>query len=101
VAGTPWYVISSDFEPKDFDDRHEPPELPRELVSKLADGLVDRLMGTKNDLVVDTGSMGAVDLPSGGGFIKDTLGLGTNSVVYHLNYFIQPRVCDALSNWLI
>lgn len=101
VAGTPWYVVSSDFEPKLFDDRHEPPELPRELVSKLADGLVDRLMGTKNDLVVDTGSMGAVDLPSGGGFIKDTLGFGTNSVVYHLNYFIQPRVCDALSNWLI
>ena len=101
VAGTPWYVVSSDFEPKLFDDRHEPPELPRELVSKLADGLVDRLMGTKNDLVVDTGSMGAVDLPSGGGFIKDTLGFGTNSVVYHLNYFIQPRVCDALGNWLI
>lgn len=64
VAGTPWHVVSSDFEARLFDDRHEPPELPRELVVKLADGLVDRLMGTKNDLVIDTGSMGSVDLPS-------------------------------------
>jgi len=100
VAGTPWYVVSTDFEPRLLDDRHEPPELPRELVAKLADGLVDQLMGTENDLVVDLASMGSVDLPSGGGFIKDTLSLGTNSVVYHLNYFIQPRVCDALKNWL-
>lgn len=100
VAGTPWYVVSSDFEVKLFDDRHEPPELPRQLVAMLADGLVDRLMGTKNDLVVDTASMGSVDLPSGGGFIRDSLSFGTNGVVYHLNYFIQPKVCRALMDWL-
>ena len=100
VAGTPWYVVSSDFEAKLFDDRHEPPELPRELVAKLADGLVDTMMGAQNDLVVDTASMGSVDLPSGGGFIKDSLSFGTNGVVYHLNYFIQPRVCRSLINWL-
>jgi hypothetical protein len=100
AAGTPWYVISSDFEPALFDDRHEPPELPRELVAKLADGLVDTLMGTRNDLVVDTASMSSVDLPSGGGFIKDSLAFGTNGVVYHLNYFIQPQVCRALIDWL-
>jgi hypothetical protein len=100
VAGTPWYVVSSDFEVKLFDDRHEPPELPRQLVAMLADGLVDRLMGAKNDLVVDTASMGSVDLPSGGGFIKDSLSFGTNGVVYHLNYFIQPKVCRALMDWL-
>jgi hypothetical protein len=100
VAGTPWYVVSSDFEAKLFDDRHEPPELPRELVAKLADGLVDRLMGAQNDLVVDTASMGSVDLPSGGGLIKDSLSFGTNGVVYHLNYFIQPRVCRSLIDWL-
>jgi hypothetical protein len=100
AAGTPWYVVSSDFEPALLDDRHEPPELPRELVAKLADGLVDKLMGTRNDLVVDTASMSSVDLPSGGGFIKDSLAFGTNGVVHHLNYFIQPRVCDALIDWL-
>jgi hypothetical protein len=51
--------------------------------------------------VVDTASLSAVDLPSGGGFIKESLALGTNGAVYHLNYFIQPRVCDALRKWLI
>lgn len=100
AAGTPWYVVSSDFEAKLFDDRHEPPELPRALVAKLADGLVDKLMGAQNDLVVDTASMGSVDLPSGGGFIKDSLSFGTNGVVYHLNYFVQPRVCRSLIDWL-
>jgi len=100
APGTPWYVVSSDFEPALFDDRHEPPELPRELVAKLADGLVDTLMGARNDLVVDTASMSAVDLPSGGGFVKDSLAFGTNGVVYHLNYFIQPQVCRALIDWL-
>jgi hypothetical protein len=100
APGTPWYVVSSDFEPALFDDRHEPPELPRALVAKLADGLVDNLMGASNDLVVDTASMSSVDLPSGGGFIKDSLAFGTNGVVYHLNYFIQPQVCRALVDWL-
>ena len=100
APGTPWYVVSSDFEPALFDDRHEPPELPRELVARLADGLVDTLMGTRNDLVVDTASMSSVDLPSGGGFIKDSLAFGTNGTVYHLNYFIQPQVCRALVDWL-
>jgi len=57
-------------------------------------------MGTQNDLVVDTASMGSVDLPAGGGFIKDSLGFGTNGVVHHLNYFIQPQVCRALTDWL-
>ena len=100
AAGTPWYVVSSDFDAKLFQDSHEPPQLPRELVVKLADGLVDQLMGAQNDLVVDTASMGAIDLPSGGGFVKDSLNFGTNGVVHHLNYFIQPRVCDALTGWL-
>jgi hypothetical protein len=125
VAGTPWYVVSSDFEVDVADDLPKPTvlpaadlqaglpaepqaglpaellaDLPRELALRLADGLADRLMGTANDLVVDTPSMRSVDLPSGGGFIKETLSFGTNPVVHHLNYFTQPRVCDALRNWL-
>jgi hypothetical protein len=32
VAGTPWYVVSSDFEPKLFDDRHEQRRLPPQLL---------------------------------------------------------------------
>jgi hypothetical protein len=100
-SGTPWYVVSSDFEPSLYDDRHEPPDLPAELVARLADGLVDKVMGAKNDLVVNTSSMSSIDLPSGGGFIKDSLGFGTNGVVHHLNYLSQPGVCRALTDWLI
>ncbi|MDQ1483450.1 MAG: hypothetical protein QOF35_1526, partial [Actinomycetota bacterium] len=70
------------------------------LALKLADDLADRLMGTKNDLVVDTASMASVDLPSGGGFIQEDFSFGTNDVVHHLNYFIQPEACDALRTWL-
>ena len=100
VAGTPWYVVSSDFEVTLIDDTQQPPVLPPELVAKLADGLADQLMGVQNDLIVNTASMGAIDLPSGGGFVKDSLSFGTNGVVHHLNYFSQPKVCDALRTWL-
>ncbi|MDQ1483665.1 MAG: hypothetical protein QOF35_1741, partial [Actinomycetota bacterium] len=68
APGTPWYVISSDFEPAPAGGAQQPGEQPA-LALKLADDLADRLMGTKNDLVVDTASMASVDLPSGGGFI--------------------------------
>jgi hypothetical protein len=99
AAGTPWYVVSSDFEIGLVDST--PDRDPSEEVAlRLADGLADTLMGTTNDLVVDTASMESVDLPSGGGFIKDRLSLGTNPVVHHLNYFIQPKVCAALRSWL-
>jgi hypothetical protein len=97
--GTPWYVISSDFEAGLADGTGQPGEQPG-LALKLADDLADRLMGTKNDLVVDTASMASVDLPSGGGFIQDDFSFGTNDVVHHLNYFIQPAACDALRTWL-
>ncbi|GCE44126.1 hypothetical protein Rhow_008424 [Rhodococcus wratislaviensis] len=100
AAGTPWFVVSSDFEARLLGDGHEPPELPGRLVAKLADGLVDRLMGTSNDLVVDTASMSAIDL-GGGNFVQDSLPFGTNSRVYHLKYFIQPEVCGALLDWLV
>jgi hypothetical protein len=99
AAGTPWYVVSSDFEIGLVDDTpgRDPAE---EAALRLADALADTLMGATNDLVVETASMESVDLPSGGGFVKDTLRLGTNPVVHHLNYFIQPDVCAALRSWL-
>ena len=82
-------------------DRPEPTELLRELVAKLADGLVDKLMDTQNDLVGDTAPMASMDLPSGSGFIRDSLSFGTNSASANLNYyFIQPEVCPAVRDWL-
>ena len=41
--GTNWYVVSSNFHVKLFDDSHNPPEFPRELVVKLGEGFVDKL----------------------------------------------------------
>lgn len=101
AAGTPWYVVSSDFEAGPLEDPDDPSRKGGQLALTLADRLADRLMGVKNDLVVDTASMASVDLPSGGGFIKDTLSFGTNATVYHLSYFIQPKTSDTLRSWLI
>lgn len=91
------YVVTSDFEP-DVGGT-EPKQLPVRLLTALADGLVDRLMGESNDLVVDTDSMAAIDLAVGG-FVKDRCDLGGNAHVYHTVYFTRPEVCTALANWL-
>ncbi|MET0838952.1 MAG: hypothetical protein ABWY19_09250, partial [Marmoricola sp.] len=97
--GTSWFVISSNFHVSLFDDSHHPPEFPRELARKLKEGFVDRLFKGDNDLVVDTSSMSAIG-DAKGGFVRDTLALGENDVVYHNNYFSQLRVLEAISGWL-
>lgn len=97
---TSWYVISSDFHVELLDDSHHPPEFPRELVVRLKEGFVDRLFRGENDLVVDTASMSAIGLPQGGGYVKGSLAIPTNDVVYHSNYFGQLQVIEALSGWL-
>jgi hypothetical protein len=98
---TPWFVVSSNFHVRLFGDRHEPPEFPRALVERLKEGAVDQIFKDDNDLVVDTASMSAIDLPGGGGFVLDTLAFGTNARVYHNNYFGQPETAAALSDWLL
>ncbi|MDN5768405.1 MAG: CHAT domain-containing protein [Humibacillus sp.] len=97
--GTHWFVVSSNFHVTLFDDSHHPPEFPRELAVKLAEGLVDQLFKGDNDLVVDQASMSAIGLP-GDHYVEDTLDFGTNDEVYHGNYFSQQRFVDALSHWL-
>ena len=97
--GTNWYVVSSNFHVKLFDDSHHPPEFPRELVVKLAEGFVDKLFEGANDLVVDVSSMDAIDAKVGG-FVRDGLALGENDTVYHTNYFSQLQVIEALAGWL-
>ena len=86
--GTNWYVVSSNFHVKLFDDSHNPPEFPRELVVKLGEGFVDKLFEGPNDLVVDVSSMDAIDAKVGG-FVREVLALGENDAVYHTNYFSQ------------
>lgn len=97
--GTNWHVVTSDFHVSLFDDHHNPPEFPRELAVKLAEGFVDGIFHGRNDLVVDTDSMSAIGLPAGG-FVRDTFALGTNDVVHHVNYFSQLSVIGAISQWL-
>jgi hypothetical protein len=97
--GTSWYVVSSNFHVKLFDDSHHPPEFPRELVVKLGEGFVDKLFEGPNDLVVDVSSMDSIDAKVGG-FVREVLELGENDTTYHTNYFSQGRVIEALSGWL-
>ncbi|MEO5743167.1 MAG: hypothetical protein ABIQ53_01085, partial [Terracoccus sp.] len=99
APGTHWFVVSSNFHVTLFDDSHRPPEFPRELAVKLAEGFIDQLFKGDNDLVVDQASMSAIGLP-GDHYVADTLDFGTNDEVYHGNYFSQQRFVDALSRWL-
>ena len=85
-----YFAITSDFDADDATD-----ELPSRMKFILKDGLMDRLMGEDNDLVVNTSSMTSVEP----GYLKDTWEFGTNGTVFHTNYFQQPEVPRALANW--
>ncbi|MFM6850372.1 MAG: CHAT domain-containing protein [Terrabacter sp.] len=93
-----WYVVTSDFHVSLFDDHHNPPEFPRELAVRLAEGFVDGLFEGRNDLVVDTDSMSTVG--GSGLHVTETCALGTNDVVHHVNYFAQLQVIGQISQWL-
>ncbi len=97
--GTHWFVVSSNFHVKLFDDHHNPPEFPRELAVKLAEGFIDQIFEGDNDLVVDTASMPAIDQDVGG-FVGGSFDLGENDLVYHNNYFNQLGVIEAIAGWL-
>ncbi|HEX5969763.1 MAG TPA: CHAT domain-containing protein [Intrasporangium sp.] len=97
--GTKWFVIASNFHVELLDDSHRPPEFPRELVVRLAEGFVDDLFKGDNDLVVDTASMSAIGLPIGG-FVAEARMFDTNDRIYHTNYFSQLEVIEAIAGWL-
>jgi hypothetical protein len=93
-ASPSYYVIAANFEPR-LADSHEPRELPRQWVTRLASGVVDRLLGgDAHDLVVETASMQAVDGP------RDSLCFDNSPYIYHTNYFSRPEVVNALNRWL-
>lgn len=92
-----YFAVTSNFESRGTGEG--PREMPPAFLMMLADGFVDRLFDTSNDLVVDIGSMGAID-PIVGGFIDGTFDFGSNRLVYHCNYFSQPETSAALSRWL-
>lgn len=98
-ANTQWYVITSDFEPTLALGPGGVKQLPRELLLMLADGVMDKLIGASNDLVVNTESMSAID-PAAGSFVTDGYHFGRNGLAYHTGYFSRPEVTTALTQWL-
>ncbi len=92
-----YYAVVSDFEPGPGSSGLAG-ELPKRLVTALADPIVDRLMGAQNDLVVDTPSMTAIDEP-GSELVKEVLDFGPNGSVYHLAYFTQEELGRAFHKW--
>ncbi len=95
-----YYAIESNFQARLLNpDQHEPKEFPRRLALMFANGFIDTLMKeAHNDLVVNTSSMTSIDgSPLDVKVVQD---FGTNAVVYHTNYFIQPETVDALARWL-
>ena len=99
IAQSNYYAITSAFRPQVLGGEHEPRELPSRLVQWLASGLMQALMREANDLVVNTAAMTQID-PAAGNYLKDVLAFGENPQVYHTNYFIWPKVLNALARWL-
>jgi hypothetical protein len=95
---TYYCAVTSEFEVGNLLDG-APAEWAKRFINALVDLNVDSLMGEANDLVVNTASMTAIDLDLGA-FVKDTLPITAQSLIYHLNYFVQPNVLAAFGRWL-
>ncbi|UFH60360.1 DUF7379 domain-containing protein [Sulfurovum mangrovi] len=91
-----YYAIGSDFEPGPDTSAGK---LGRRMALKVADGVVDRLMGKKNDLVVHRSSMFVIDPISTAG-LSDKMAFDRNGEIYHTVYFHQPQVARQCAEWL-
>lgn len=90
-----YFTVAADFDP---DPAQPAPGLGERLMLLLADGVIDRLMGEANDLVVDTEAMTALGTRTA--WLRDRLDFATTSAIYHTVYFPQPDVVAALAGWL-
>ncbi|MEO8540095.1 MAG: CHAT domain-containing protein [bacterium] len=95
-ASSTYFAVTSNFEPG---LRQPDTEITERLLTLLRDGLVDQLMQTDNDMVVDIASMTRID-PTAGDFFDAKLDYGPNGAVYHTNYFHQQATTEALLGWL-
>ncbi len=84
----PWLVISSDFH-----------AAAGQAKLRVIEGIVDELLDKANDLVVDSKSMAAIDAPLGA-LVRETRDFGTNSAIYHTNYFAKAEVVASIQSWL-
>lgn len=90
------YALGSNFEPSANSDEVQ---LGKRLVLKVADGVVDELMGRGNDLVVNNDSMFVID-PVPGSRLVEKRSINANGRIYHTVYFHQSMVADACGQWL-
>jgi pimeloyl-ACP methyl ester carboxylesterase len=91
------FAVVSSFEAPGLNDA-DGAGLPRQVLRNVADGIVDQLLGTDNDLVVNKSSM--TSFGEGAQYaIDQVLDFGATSQVYHTNYFIREEVTNALSQW--
>ncbi len=93
-----YYAVTSNFDRSIF-ERTPPREIPKHLVGVLADRVTDQLLGSDNDLVVNVSSMTAID-PQGQDYVKGVFDFGSNGIVYHTVYFLQPILAAYLRDWL-
>ena len=103
ASGASWFVVRSDFHAASAHaDGHRPTDLASGLLRRLAEGVVDPIFEGPNDLVVDTASMGSIDVPVGGSspLVRETLDLGIDDGVHHLGYFAHSPVSAQLRSWL-
>lgn len=97
---TAGYVIASEFEPGL--SLKEPKTLPRQLLLAIGDLGADQLIGQRNDLVVDTASMAAIDTPPGtpSRFVQGVFEFDPDQQVFHTIYFHQRDTCEQIATWL-
>ena len=93
-----YLAVTNDYEPSKAEQDGSAALLPPSLRQKLSDGLVDRLMGEANDLVVNTKAMATV---GSGEFPGRVFALGANGRTIHTTYFRDARVVAQLGAWLL
>lgn len=95
-AARAYYTIGSNFQVVDTDKSIS---LGKRVVLKVADGVMDRLMGKDNDLVVNNDSMSVID-PAPGARLIEQQTVDANNRIYHTVYFHQPFVANTCGQWL-
>ena len=90
------YAVVADYEPS---ARTDLAGLPAAVLRWIADGVIDELLGSDNDLVVNTKSMSDF----GDGVVVNgshLLDFGVTSQIFHTVYFAHTEVATALGGWL-
>ena len=98
VAHERYYAIQSNFEPEAVGWKFW--KILNRPIERTLNVAADALFDGPNDLVVDVGSMS--EITDKFRISPDHLyDFGTNSTVYHTNYFAQPKTYENLRKWLL